>query len=1062
MAGIVPVHNRVKGRGRYYIPGLKGSEEFITAFKTRMMADQRVTRITSSLLTGRVLVFYDPLVAAPEMAELVQTAADHVQSLDPGAKKESVQENAPETEQPKPSKAKQAIEKLQRFIKTREDGPETNWFARPAKDALDHFNSDSRKGISGQSVESRRREYGENILPRTVSRSGMQIFCEQMNSLPVYLLGAAAGVSVITGGMLDAAVIFGVVVANGIIGYVTETKAEKNIDALNDLVQHMAEVVRDGKPVFVAAEEVVPGDILLLKPGSYVPADSRIIQASQLTIDESMLTGESLPVKKHAKPLKNSEIGLADRKNMAFMGTCITGGQGLAVVVATGSGTEIGKLKLLLNDTLIPQTPIERQLDTIGNQLILMCGAVCAGVFGLGIFMGFGALNMLRMSISLAAAAVPEGLPAMATINFALGINRMKKDNIIVRHLPAVETLGAIQTICLDKTGTITRNRMKAVSIHAGGRWIHVEKDFLVTEENGSNSLENLEINRLLSVCALCCETKINGRCSDGRLDISGSATESALTQLVNEAGIDVKKMRKASPLIRVNHRSEKRLYMSTIHRTEEKGQLLVMVKGSPLEVLSRCDFHIRDSKRQSLTREIRKQIEQANESMAKDALRVLGFAYCHMETQDLEEKDREPEVHMTWLGLVGMMDPPREGIKELIAQFHRAGVRTVMITGDQQISACAIANRLNLSQGTPLEIMDAQDLGCLEEEQLIERARTVHVYSRVTPSQKLKIVKAIQASGQTVAMTGDGINDSPALKASDIGIAMGETGTDLARDVADVVLTQDNLELMAAALADGRSIYQNIRKSVHFSLATNISEIQLITTAIAMGMNSPLNVMQLLWINLISDIFPGLALSAERPETDVMDQTPRNPEEPLFSKKDFRTMMIESTAITGGAMGSLLYGMAKYGAGARAGGLAFQSLTIGQLLHALTCRSETTGLFTKKDLPRNRYLDWAIGGSIAIQLATMFFGPLRSFLGLSAITLSDGLIIGATSTLPLVLNETTKAVKEKQSEPPGTQAVHGKEDEKEPAADQAQEDKKGSLGTLHQAIQTKFKSLYN
>ncbi len=1008
MMRIKPVHICVKGRGRYSIPGLKQSGELKNALEAQLMSQNFVSRVCASVITGKILVVYDRTVSSEDMMNVLQQILD--QHSQPSRKRPLPADpgDLPK-EQKKKSKAARALDRIAALVGGRKNDSDEKWFTRTGKEALEHFNSDAKLGIPGDTVKDRRQEHGENVLPTTTSRSGLKIFGEQMNSLPVYLLGAAAGVSVITGGLLDAMIIFGVVVANAAVGYVTEVRAEKNIDALNDLVHHMAEVIRDGKAVFISAEEVVPGDILVLKPGSYVPADCRIIQASQLTIDESMLTGESLPVEKQGYPMKNPDLCLADRVNMAFMGTCITGGQGRAVVVATGRNTEIGRLKILLDDTLVPRMPIERQLDSIGNQLILMCGLVCTGVFGLGLFMGFGFLNMLRMSISLAAAAVPEGLPTIATINFAIGITRMKRDNIIVRRLPAVETIGAIQTICLDKTGTITRNEMKVTSIYAGERWISVEKNQLVAGGREINPSDVPEIEKLCSVCALCCETRINGRHSDGRLDISGSATESALTELVNTAGIDVKTVRKASPLLEIHHRSEKQLYMSTIHKTAADGQILVMVKGSPLEILSRCDRCITNGQTIDLSPEIRANIEQANESMAKNALRVLGFAYRLMDTH----LDETPETHMTWLGLAGMTDPPREGIKELIAQFHRAGVRTVMITGDQQISACAIAEYLNLSQGEPLDIMDAQELISLEDEQLVARAKTVHVYSRVNPSQKLKIVKAIQASGRTVAMTGDGINDSPALKAADLGIAMGETGTDLARDVADIVLTRDNLELLSTTLADGRSIYQNIRKSVHFSLSTNISEIQLITMALLFGINSPLNVMQLLWINLISDIFPGLALSAEKPETDVMDQEPRESNEPLFSKKDFMTMFAESSAITGSAMGSLLYGISRYGAGAAAGGLAFQTLTFSQLLHALTCRSEATGLFTRKKLPQNPYLNWAVGGSILLQFMTLFFAPLRSLLGLSRINLVDGLVIGATSSLPLMVNEFAKLTKQ-------------------------------------------------
>lgn len=1011
---LTPVHTRIKGRARFAVSGLKRSASFKQLLTDQLAEVDGISGITASTVTGKILVFYDRKTPLETITETLRTAvltiSQQKQAAAPAQKNPPRRQQASSGQKDAPSRMQKVKTCVQSILGHRQADTEKEWHVVSGQDAAAFFASDISQGISQESVLDRRHRFGENVLPKTRCRSGMQIFMEQMNSLPVYLLGAVAGVSIVMGGMLDAAIVFGVVLANAAIGYVTESKAEKNIDALNDLVHHMAEVVRDGKSLFISAEAVVPGDILVLKPGSFVPADSRIIQASRLTIDESMLTGESLPVEKHAHPLNQTDIPLGDRKNMAYMGTCITGGQGRSLVVATGRNTQLGRLKILLDETQTTRSPIERQLDTIGDQLIFGCLAICGGVFAMGTLMGFGILNMLRMSISLAAAAVPEGLPSIATVNFALGISRMKKNNVLVRRLPAAETLGAIQTICLDKTGTITMNRMKAISIYTGEKWISVEKGSLVSPDAGVTPVNMPEMEQLLYVCALCCETKINGRCADGRLDISGSATESALTELVDNAGIDVKTIRKTAPLIRINHRSEKQLFMSTVHRTPGTDDHFVMVKGSPLDILSRCDTQIIDGRTVSMTPAARTRIQDANAVMAGNALRVLGFA-CRTVSADT---DKDLETHLTWLGLIGLADPPRDGIEALIAQFHKAGIRTVMITGDQQISALAIAGQLDLSGGAPLEIMDAVELAELDEQTLVNRARTVHVYSRVTPSDKLKIVKAIQASGQTVAMTGDGINDGPALKAADIGIAMGGSGTDLARDVADMVLTRDSLELLAVSLADGRSIYQNIRKSVHYSLATNISEIQLMTTAIALGLGSPLNVMQLLWINMISDILPGLALSLEKPEGDVLEMQPRNADDPLFNNKDFCTMLMESSAITGGALGTMLYGLSRYGSAATAGGLAFQSLAFGQLLHSITCRSETAGIFTRKKLPANKPLNWAIGLSIGAQVLTMAVPPLRSLLGLSRISLMDGLVISAGSSIPLLTNEMFKTAREK------------------------------------------------
>jgi Ca2+-transporting ATPase len=1016
MSVLTPVHTRVTGRARFAVSGLKRSPSFRHRLEQHLAQTPGITGFTVNALTGRILVFYDPCLAPDRLRQTLETV---IENTGPDRRSRPAETSHLNSDPPplngnqNPSRTRRFVHSVQKIgWRARSGAGDIIWHTRSAAETARRLNTDIHQGLSRDCIPALVAQYGDNSLPKTRSRSGIQIFLGQMNSLPVYLLGAVAGISIVMGGLLDAVIVAGVVVANAAIGYVTEHRAEKNIDALNDLVHHMAEVIRDGRSLFVPAEAVVPGDVLVLKPGAFVPADSRIIQASRLTIDESLLTGESLPVEKQAGPLYAADLPIGDRKNMAYMGTCITGGQGLAIVVATGGRTEIGQLKVLLDDTRSLPSPIERQLDTIGDQLIYGCLAVCGGVFAMGLVMGFGVLNMLRMSISLAAAAVPEGLPSIATVNFALGISRMKKNDVLVRRLPAAETLGAIQTICLDKTGTITLNRMKAVSIYTDDTWISVTDGRLIRTGKNGIPTDLPELEKLYQVCALCCETRINGRCSNGRLDISGSATESALTELVDMAGIDVKTLRKSAPLIRISHRSETQLFMSTLHRTAVEGEQLLLVKGSPLEILCRCTSRMIDGQTISLSDTARSRIEAANKAMAGNALRVLGFA-CRTIKTGTESHPQDLETGLTWLGLIGLADPPRKGIKSLIAQFHRAGIRTVMITGDQPLSARAVAEQLDLSGEEPLEIMDTRELAALDDEALIRKAGTVHVYARVTPSQKLKIVKAIQAAGQTVAMTGDGINDGPALKAADIGIAMGGSGTDLARDVADVVLTKDSLALLATSLADGRCIYQNIRKSVHYSLSTNISEIQLMTAAIALGLGSPLNVMQLLWINMISDILPGLALSLEKPEGDVMETVPRNGQDPLFSRRDFSTMLRESTTITAGALGNLVYGLTRYGSPAVAGGLAFQSLAVGQLLHSLTCRSETAGLFTRKKLIPNRPLNWAIGFSLAAQALTLVFPPLRSLLGLSRIQLVDGLVIAAGASAPLLINEVIKAASE-------------------------------------------------
>ena len=1003
---IQPIHTNVAGRARFRIPGLRNTPAVKHFIERRLSHQSDILDCRASSVTGNLLVSYNSnndhrsiqMIIEAIVQEYV-TDADKPVSPKKVSRTRSI-DRPPGKNKPAPSHA----DTQGRPPMPLETEEASQWHLMDKHTVLKVLGSSEIRGLSMDAAETRLRQHGPNLLPESKPRSGLSIFWDQMNSLPVYLLGAAAGVSILTGGLFDAVVIMGVVVANAVIGYYTESTAEKTIHSLKRLVRPHAEVIRNGEPVDLPIEAVVVGDIVVLKPGAYVAADARIVTATHLSIDESMLTGESLPAYKHVRLLKRPAMPLADRTNMAYMGTLVTGGQGLAVVVATGEATQIGMIQIMLDQTRPPETPIERQLGRMGDQLVLMCGGVCGVVFLIGLIRGYGFLEMLRMAISLAAAAVPEGLPAAATINFALGITRLRKHKVLIRHLQAVETLGAVQTVCFDKTGTITRNRMTVQRICSGEECYVVDNGRLTANGSAIDPLTSPALTQLISACALCHEIKINGTDANGNVQLFGSATEKALVQLAIDAGLDVRQINSDHFQLTINHRSESRLYMSTLHRTPDHDRLFC-IKGSPPEVLAMCTCEAIDGAVIPLTDARRLAIESDNEKMASRALRVLGFACKRLAGEAINT-----EADLVWLGLVGMADPIREGVRPLIEVFHRAGIETVMITGDQHSTAYAIANALNLSGRESVDILDSSDLSAMEPETLKALASKAHVYSRVSPANKLQIVQALQSAGVTVAMTGDGINDGPALKAADIGIAMGKSGTDVARDVADVVLEEDNLETLALALKDGRTIHGNIRKSVHFFLSTNISEIMLMTTALGLGIGFPLNVMQLLWINIISDIFPGMALSMEAEEADVMDRPPRDARAPLFSAGDFIQMTRESAAITGGALAAYGYGVTRYGLGNAATTLAFQSLTIGQLLHALSCRSEHAGLFDRQHQPPNPYLTAAVGGSLALQGLTLFFPPLRSVLGLTVPSLMDLVVIAGTSAAGLLFNEAVKA----------------------------------------------------
>jgi Ca2+-transporting ATPase len=1001
------VHNQVTGRTRYRVPGLYRSRSLKDHLLKELRQHTSIHSVAVSDATGNVLVSYNSDQNEESIAVLISATAETLATL--AAQPKPAADTTPSgngrgrARRNAARNGKRAITKPAVEVLAKPASNLPAWHRMAKSGILEKLSTSASRGLTLKEAALRKKRHGENALPETRKRSDFEIFFEQINSLPTYLLAAAAGVSLLTGGVLDAVVVVGVVAANAAIGYATEREAEKTIHSLNNMVRPMAIVIRGEKPVQIDVKEVIPGDILVLKPGTWVGADCRIIESRDLTVDESMLTGESLPVSKHARVLKRKGIPLADRKNMAFMGTQVTGGQGKAVAVATGPYTQIGLLQTLLQDTDRPETPMERQLHVLGDQLVLMCGGVCGVVFGLGFLRGYGMMEMLRMAISLAAAAVPEGLPAAATMNFALGIRKMRQHSVLIRRLQAVETLGALQVVCLDKTGTVTWNRMSVQQIYTGRTLYRHHNDTIQKNGSAVSAEDCRELADLIRVCVLCSEVKVRGK-GDGDFTLEGSATENALVQLAISAGINARDLRKAHPLENVRHRSEQSHYMSTAHRFNGNHRLLA-IKGSPPEVMAMCTHQMVAGEVLEMDEEDRLELERQNARMAGEALRVLGLAMSISRTGD-EANGSAPRV---WLGLVGMADPIRDGVHELIESFHQAGIETVMITGDQSPTAYTVARELNLSGDHLLEILDSSDLSSVDAETLAALSTKAHVYSRVTPADKLKIVQAIKASGKTVAMTGDGINDGPALKAADLGIAMGKSGTDVAREVADVVLEDDNLETLIRSVADGRGTYSNIRKSVHFFLSTNMSEIMVMFAAMAAGIGFPLNVMQLLWINCISDIFPGLALSLETPEDDVLRRQPRKADDPLFTGADFRRMTLESGVISASTLGAYGVGLARYGLGAGSATLAFHSLTVGQLLHAYSCRSGHQSLYSNGRMPSNPYLNTAIGGSLLLQLMTVFVPPLRRLLGLGALSAADMAVVGGFSTLPLLINEAMK-----------------------------------------------------
>lgn len=740
------IHTAIKGRARFKISELYRSEPLKNYLERLLLNHSKIISVSANTLTSNILVSFDQEISINNIEILIkEIVTDYSQH-----RQEFPQDDISASLTRSPDSQQQ---------------PTGIWHLMAAEAVIETLQTSKITGLTDDSVAENLQKYGLNALPESTTRSDFSIFIDQFKSLPVGLLGVAAGVSLVTGGLVDALVILGVVGLNAAIGYATESQSEKIIHSLKSREPASTWLIRNGNQIEIPIENVARGDILILKPGIYVVADARLVAAENLSVDESALTGESIPVTKITASIIGEDVPLGDRLNMVYKGTLVTGGQGLAAVVGTGQFTQMGKIQQQVNAATATETPLARQLDEVGTQLVLLSMGICGFVFGIGVLRGYGLLQMLKSSISLAVAAVPEGLPTIATTTLALGIQDMRHHNVLVRSLSAVEALGSIQTICLDKTGTITENRMSVVEILTENRKIEVTDCQFIVGETKINSDACNELLKLIHVTVLCNESQVSQQGDE--FTVTGSATENALIYLAIAAEVDVIELRLKYPLIKTQPRSENRNYMSTIHTTHSRHKF-VAVKGSPTEVVRICKWWLKNGQLVPLTEEDKQAIEIENDRMAGKALRVLGIAYAQtpLESEDIND--------LTWLGLVGMADPIRAGARELMRGFHQAGIDTVMITGDQSPTAYAIAKQLQLSKDEQLEILDSTNLNNLTPEALTALVDKVDVFARISPSNKLQIVQALQAAGKVVAMTGDGINDAPALKAAQVGVAMG------------------------------------------------------------------------------------------------------------------------------------------------------------------------------------------------------------------------------------------------------------------------------------------------
>lgn len=850
------------------------------------------------------------------------------------------------------------------------------WHLLDAKEVLKLQKTSRRRGLSQKEAQTRLDRFGFNQVPPPPTRAASEILKEQLANLPTILLIISAGLSVLTGGVGDAVLILAVVVANTSIGYATESGAEEIVGSLSQTKSYKTQVIRDGILQEVPVECIVAGDILYLTPGTSVPADARLINTNSITVDESLITGESLPIAKSSRKLKRKSVPLADQINMIFCGTQITGGDGYAVVVHTGSETEIGGIQALIGISRRPQTSLQIQLAELTQKLVFASLGFSGAVFILHLMRRQPLLESLKSAITLAIAAIPEGLPTVATTILAQGVKNLKEGGVLVRRIGAIENLGTINLLCLDKTGTLTRNQMTVTSIQT------------VFDKPA-------ERVQLMRVSILCNEAD----------ESQGSPTEKALIQMAVTAGIAVNDFRAKHPIIKTRYRSEKRGMMSTLHKTPAEGRFLA-VKGNPDEVLARCQWYLHEGLRSPITKKILDKIQAQNKKMSENGLRVLGFAFKETPHHQILKED-----HLTWIGLVGMSDPIRPEVHRFLEDLRKAGVRPVIVTGDQAMTALSVGKTLGLGTGQPISVIESTSLESALPDELSQIAHHADIFARVSPAHKLRIVQALQRSGNVVAMTGDGINDGPALKTANVGVAMGVNGTDVARKVADIILVKDDLYSIILAIQEGRKIRENLKKSIDYIIAQNLTEVLLTFISTLSGLGSPLSPMQLLWINLITDILPELALAQEQPEDNLLQRKPEPAWMRLVPKKDAQRIGFDTTVLTATSLGTYLYGIRRYGAGPEAKTLGFLSINTASLLYTVAARSKRVTIFDREGLEKNKYIPAALGAGFSAELLSTAIPYFRGWLGAGKLSPLDLFVVTASSTLPLFMIEMKKFI---------------------------------------------------
>ena len=897
-----------------------------------------------------------------------------------------------------------------------------SWFNKSIEDVEKELNTNVEKGLTSNEIIKRQKKYGYNELQASKKKTLLQRFIDQFKDFSIIVLIIAAIVSGAVGiaegeGITDTIIILIVVLVNAIIGVTQESKAEKSLEALQKLTDHASKVIRNGEVTVIPAKELVPGDIVVLDTGDYIPADLRIIEAVNLKSQEASLTGESVPVEKTTSTIEEKEIGIGDRVNMLFSSSLVTYGRGKGIVVETGMTTEVGKIAGMINSTQKQETPLQQKLNRLGKTLGIAALVICVFIFIVGLIQGKEPIHMFMTAVSLAVAAIPEGLVAVSTIVLAIGVQKMVKRNAIVKRLPAVETLGSATVICSDKTGTLTQNKMT------------VEKIFINSEtkdiEEYKNNI-NEDIKKLVYANMFCNDTKIS---KDGTL--TGDPTETALVDMAFKLDFDPSIYDRTPRVEEIPFDSDRKL-MTTVN--EMDGKYIVFTKGGVDELLNNCNSYLLNGEIKQNLSEYIKTIKQENENMAKEALRVLACAYKEIDHKPTKEDISSLEKDLIFVGMVGMIDPPREEAKKAVEKCKTAGIKTVMITGDHKITATAIAKKLGILENED-EAITGLELEKMSDEELEKNVRHYSVYARVSPEHKVRIVKAWQKNGEIVAMTGDGVNDSPALKTSDIGCAMGIVGTDVAKEAADVILTDDNFATIVSAVEEGRRIYDNILKVIQFLLSSNVGEIVVlfiatlctplfanwfgITDITHLEILLPIHI---LWINLVTDSLPALALAFDPANADIMNRKPTKPGKGVFTRGMTWRVIYQGIMIGLLTLAAFMIGLAtttepidgltldesKIEVGQT---MAFVTLAMSELVHVFNVRNNKKSIFKTKVF-NNSKLIWAVLGSAALMLVILAIPALRTVFSIPLLPTENIIELVILIFAPLVIVELFKLFK--------------------------------------------------